>query len=90
MRDKFDLLTYQIKDNIDILMITETRPDESFPIGQFFMNGFSSLFRLGRDRNAGGILVYIREDIPSKLLAIENVVEAVFVEMNLHKKKMAN
>ena len=90
MRDKFDLLTYQIKDNIDILMIAETRPDESFPIGQFFMNGFSSLFRLDRDRNAGGMLVYIREDIPSKLLAIENVVEAVFVEMNLHKKKMAN
>ena len=36
LRNKFDLLTYQINDNIDILMIEETKLDESFPIGQFF------------------------------------------------------
>ena len=33
LRNKFDLITYQIKGNIDILMITETKLDESFPIG---------------------------------------------------------
>ena len=68
-----------LKDNMDILIITETKLDESFPIGQFFMNGFSSPFRLDRDRNGGGILLYIREDIPSKLLAIENIIETFFV-----------
>ena len=57
LRNKFDLLTYQIKDNIDILMITETKLDESFPIGQFFISGFSSPFRLNRDRNGGGVLL---------------------------------
>ena len=35
LQNKFDLLTYQNKNNIDILMITETKLDESFPIGQF-------------------------------------------------------
>ena len=49
------------------MMITETKLNESLPIGRFFINGFSSPFRLDRDRNVGGILLYIREDIPSKV-----------------------
>ena len=68
-------------------MITETELDESFPKGRFFINCFSSPFRLDRDRNGGGILLCIREDTPSKLLAIENIIESFFVEINLHKKK---
>ena len=81
---QFNLLTYQIKGNIDILMITERKLDESFPMGQFFINGFSSPLRPDRDRNGGGILLYIMEDIPSKPLPIENIIEAFFVEINLH------
>ena len=68
-------------------MITEKKLDGSFPTGQFFINDFSSPFRLDGARNGGGILLYIREDIPLKLLAIENITEAFFVEINLHKKK---
>ena len=56
LRNKFELLTHQIKDNIDILMISETKLDESFPTSQFFMNGFSSPHRLDRKCNGGGIL----------------------------------
>ena len=92
LRNKFELLTHQIKDDIDILMISETKLDESFPTSQFFMNGFSSSHRLDRNCNGGGIHLYIREDIPSKLLSIErDLTEAFFVEINLHnKKKMVN
>ena len=68
-------------------MITEAKLDESFLIGQFFINVFSSPFCLDRDRNGGGILSYIREDVPSKLLTIENITETFLVEVNLHKKK---
>ena len=57
-------------------MITEAKLDESFPIVQLFINGFSSPFWLYRDRNGGGTLLYIREDIPSKRLYIENKIEA--------------
>ena len=72
-------------------MISETKLDESFPTSQFFMNGFSSPHRLDRNRNGGGILLYIRKDIPSKLLSIErDLTETFFVEINLHKKKMVN
>ena len=36
LRNKFESLTHQIKDDIDILMISETKVDESFPASQFF------------------------------------------------------
>ena len=64
--NKSDLLTHQIKDNIDILMVTETQL-ESFSISQFFINDISSSFHLDRNRNVVGILLYIREDIPSNV-----------------------
>ena len=35
IRNKFDFLAHQVKGHIDILMISETNLDESFPVGQF-------------------------------------------------------
>ena len=49
-------------------MIPETKIDASFPIGQFLLNGYRTPFRLDRNAHGGGILLYVREDIPSKLL----------------------
>ena len=69
-------------------MISETKLDERFQTSQFFMKGFSSPHSLDRNCNGGGILLYIREDIPSKLLSIErDLTEAFFVEINLRSKK---
>ena len=52
------------------------------------MNGFSSPHCLDRNCNDGGILLYIREDIPSKLLSKErDSTEAFLVEINLRNKK---
>ena len=88
LRNKFELLAHQIKDNIDILMISETKLDKSFPTSQFFMNGFNSSHCLVRNCNGSVILLYIREDIPSKLLSIKgDFTEAFFIEINLHIKK---
>ena len=39
--NKFDLLSDIIKNNIDILMISETKLDSSFPNGQFQIHGYS-------------------------------------------------
>ena len=46
LRNKFEFLISLIKDNIDILMISETKLDQSFPTNQFMINGFSAPFRL--------------------------------------------
>ena len=67
IRNKFDFLAHQVQGNIDILMISETKLDESFPPGQILLDDYSVPFRSDRDGNGGG-----REDIPSKLLPMYN------------------
>ena len=51
---------------IDILVITETKTDSTFPLNQFAIQGYSKPYRFDRNRNGGGFFVYVREDIPSK------------------------
>ena len=70
IKNKFGFLTHQVKENIDILMIPETKLVESFPPGQFLLDGNGVPFRFDRNGNGGGIMLYIREDIPSKHLLV--------------------
>ena len=87
LRNKFDYLIEQITGNIDILMISETKLDSSFPIGQFLINGYSEPFRIDRNSQGGGIMLYVREDIPSKLLKVEtSPTEGLYIEINFRKK----
>ena len=87
VRNRFDFLGDIIKNNIDILMISETKLDSSFPNGQFQIHGYSEPYRLDRNGNGGGILVFIREDIPTKLIDSQMKIEWFFVELNLRRKK---
>ena len=66
-----EILSDQIKGNINVLLIPETKSDDSFSVGNFLMDGFSSPYRVDRDTMGGGILLYVREDIPSNLLSIK-------------------
>ena len=69
-------------------MVSETKLDSSFPEGQFLISGYSSPYRLDRNCRGGGIMLYVREDIPSKLLLIDNQpIEGFYIEINLRKKK---
>ena len=45
--------------------------DKTFPLGQFKIDSFNSPFRRGRNIERGGIMLLVRKDIPTKLLAIE-------------------
>ena len=88
--NKFDALKLIIPSNIDIFVLTETKLDASLPPAQFCINGFSTPYRLDRDRNGGGILLYVREDIPIRLLISHDFpcdIEGLFVEINLRKTK---
>ena len=66
MRNKLDLLADLIKGNVDVLAISETKLDDLFPAGQFKIPGDALPFRLDRNQNDRGILVFVREDIPVK------------------------
>ena len=43
-------------------MVSETKLDNSFPVSQFLIDGYSPPFRLDRDNNGGGIMLFVRED----------------------------
>ena len=88
IRNKFEFLSTQVKGNIDVLMVSETKVDDSFPVGNFVVDGFSTPYQLDRDSNGGGML-YVREDIPSNLLATDekNHIESFYVELNLRNEK---
>ena len=76
---------------VDILILTETKLDDSFPTSQFMVDGFSMPYRQDRNRNGGGIMIYIRDDIPSILLTkhvFPDDVEGLFVELNFRKSKL--
>ena len=68
-------------------MITEIKLDDSLPTMQFNIEGYHT-FRLDRNEYGGVILLYVRDDIPSKFIPIKNsIIEGFFIELNLRKKK---
>ena len=88
LRNKFDNLVDQIKGNVDILVISETKLDASFSVGQFKIPGFKTPFRRDRNKHGGGIMVFVREGISSKLISNETLcIEGMFIELNFRKKK---
>ena len=52
-------------------MVSKTKIHNSFLVGIFVKDGFSTLYRLDRDSNGGGTLLYVKGDMPSNLLAID-------------------
>ena len=68
-------------------MISETKIDETFPSRQFSIERCTPPYRLDRNCHGGGILVYVREDMPSKLTEMNSSVESISIELNLRKKK---
>ena len=90
IRNKFEPLVRLIDNSIDVLMVSETKLDNSFPDSQFLIEGFSTPYRLDRTAKGGGILLYVREDIPSKTLKgikVDESFEGFFIELNLRSKK---
>ena len=78
----------KIRNKIDILLISETKLGNSFPIGQFHIEGFGTHVRLDRNENGGGIMLPSREGIPIKLLSSYIApIESFYVEINLRRKK---
>ena len=69
LRNKSDLFSEQIKGLTDILMVSETKLDDSFREGQILIDSFHSPFRFVHNKNCGEIMFYVREDIPAKLLS---------------------
>ena len=69
------------------MVISETKLDDSFPESRFKIPGYSSRFRLDRDQNGGGIMVFVLEDITAKLLFFDKPIEALYIELNFRENE---
>ena len=87
LRNKITSLSTMIKNNVDMLLISETKIDSSFPTVQFHIDGYT-IYRRGKNKNDGGSLLYIRDDVPSTLLNINPNLKAFYVKLNIRKKRI--
>ena len=89
LRNKFDMLTNSVSEYIDILMISETKLDDTFLHALYHLKDFSNPYRLDRNSHGGGILVYVRDNIRSNLVKLDQKFEnfeGFFIELELSKK----
>ena len=90
IRNKFELFTDLVAGRVDIILISETKLNDSFPVPQFNIAGYSTL-RRDRTENGGGLLFYSRNDIPTKsLLLLFGNIECILSEITISKKKMVS
>ena len=71
-------------------MVTETKIDSSYLTSQFTIKCFGTPFRQDRNKHGGGILIYIREQLPCREIPFHNKpndIEGIIVELSLRKKK---
>ena len=88
--NKFDQLREIVLKYFDVLVVTETKFGDTFLTSQFLVTGFSVPYILDRNRNGGGIMIFIRDDIPSRVLTkhvFPDDIEGVFIEPNFRKAK---
>ena len=79
-----------IKDKTDIILISKTKCDSSFPAVKLIINGHSTPFRLYRSQDKGGLLLYVYENITCKALneyISEKPIENIILEINLRSMK---
>ena len=69
-------------------MISETKVDDTFPTEQFKIDGYMKPIRMNRARNGGGLMIFVRDDLPChKLLSdkLPSNIECIFLEMRIRK-----
>ena len=54
LRNKFNFLCEQIKGYIEIFMLSESKLNDSFPLGQFLIDGFHTPFSFNPGKNGAG------------------------------------
>ena len=88
MRHHSELLVYMQNKPFDILTLNETRLDDSVLDCEVEIPGYD-IFRRDRNRNGGGVSMYIRKNIPHSNredLAVENI-ELICIEVKKPKSK---
>ena len=67
VRNKFSSLHQTFLNKTVILLLSETKIDDSFLDSQFFTEGFK-IYRKDRNKTGGGLLFYVNENLPGKIV----------------------
>ena len=73
----------------DILTIQETKIDRSLSDSQFAIRGYN-MYRRDRKKESGGILVYIRQSVPTYRLRVKsNEVESILLDIEVGQQHIS-
>ena len=94
-RWKFQEVNSELLSNnvLDLVFFSESKLDSSFPPSQFSVPGFRDPpFRADRNRNGGGLIAYIRSDIPCRRrydieMSFYEHIECIALETTIRKEK---
>ena len=90
IRNKFNDINTLLAKNVNVLCVAETKIDNSFSENQFLLEGFKKPYRLDINARSGGLLLYVSEDIPSRLLKKKSIpcdIQLIPIELNFRKQK---
>ena len=90
-RHKFGYISDMLnKQCVDYLAISETKLDDNFPKSQFMVEGYS-LYRQDLTNSSGGLIVYVRDDLPhTRMVHVEinkDGFESLCLELTIGKSK---
>ncbi len=88
IRNKFESFSTMVKDDLDVLIISETKIDSTFPDSQFQIPGFKKPFRLDVTEKSGGILVYVRDSLISRRIPnidVPDDIQVIPFDINVRK-----
>ena len=76
--------------NLDIIVVNESKIDASFTQQQFAIEGYHLPYRCDRNAFGGGVMIFVREDIPCREIVLnkdEEKIEGIFIEISTRKQK---
>ena len=85
IRNQLNSLEILINKTVEVLAISESKLDSSFPNSQFALWVYKKPYRLDLSYNSGGLLVYPNNDIPSRTIPIIQLpsdIQAITIELN--------
>ena len=68
IKNKFSDILCSVENNLDVIIISETKLGSSFSDSQFLLERMKKPYRLNVSAKKGGLLVIVNKDNPSKYL----------------------
>ena len=90
IRNKLNDLKVLITDSVDILCIGESKLDESFLNSEIVLDGFKKPYRLDVSASSGGLLIYVKTNLPSKMINLYDFnkdIQCIAMELNVSNKR---